>query len=82
MNSVWVGAVVTALLFTLVNMVYNKSHIRNMTLMGGYGHVMPGIAAFFVLPEPVERARVRLVQKEQSLRQYGLAGEPRQGLSG
>lgn len=41
--------IMTALLFTLVNMVYNKSHIRNMTLMGGYGHVMPGIAAFFVI---------------------------------
>jgi len=41
--------IMTALLFTLVNMVYDKSHVRDMTRMGGFGHVQPGIAAFFVL---------------------------------
>jgi len=41
--------IMTALLFTLVNMVYNKSHVRDMTRMGGYAHAMPGLAAFFVI---------------------------------
>ena len=30
--------IMTALLFTLVNMVYDKSHVRDMTAMGGFGH--------------------------------------------
>jgi len=41
--------IMTALLFTLVNMVYDKSHVRDMTRMGGFGHRMPGMAVFFVL---------------------------------
>jgi len=41
--------IMTALLFTLVNMVYDKSHVRDMTKMGGFGHRQPGIATFFVI---------------------------------
>jgi NADH-quinone oxidoreductase subunit M len=41
--------IMTALLFTLVNLVYDKSHTRDMTAMGGFGHRMPGMAAFFVI---------------------------------
>ena len=41
--------IMTALLFTLVNLVYQKSHTRDMTEMGGLAHGMPGLAAFFVL---------------------------------
>jgi NADH-quinone oxidoreductase subunit M len=41
--------IMTALLFTLVNLVYDKSHTRDMTAMGGFGHRMSGLAAFFVL---------------------------------
>jgi len=41
--------IMTALLFTLVNLVYHKSHLRDMTRMGGFGHRMPGLAVFFVL---------------------------------
>lgn len=41
--------IMTALLFTLVNMVYDKSHVRDMTRMGGFGHRQPGIATFFVI---------------------------------
>ncbi len=41
--------IMTALLFTLVNLVYGKSHVRDMTKMGGFGHRMPGMAAFFVI---------------------------------
>jgi len=41
--------IMTALLFTLVNLVYHKSHTRDMTAMGGFGHRMPGLALFFVL---------------------------------
>ena len=39
----------TALFFTLVNLVYNISHVRDMTKMGGFAHRMPGISAFFVI---------------------------------
>jgi NADH-quinone oxidoreductase subunit M len=39
----------TALLFTLVNLIYHKAHLRDMTAMGGYVHAMPGMAAFFVI---------------------------------
>jgi NADH-quinone oxidoreductase subunit M len=41
--------IMTALLFTLVNLVYDKSHTRDMTAMGGFGHRMPGLAVFFVI---------------------------------
>ncbi len=41
--------IMTALLFTLVNLVYAKAHNRNMTTMGGFGSRMPGLAAFFVI---------------------------------
>ena len=39
----------TALFFTLVNMIYHKAHVRDMTRMGGYAHAMPGLAVFFVI---------------------------------
>jgi NADH-quinone oxidoreductase subunit M len=41
--------IMTALFFTLVNLVYDISHVRDMTKMGGFAHRMPGIAAFFVI---------------------------------
>jgi NADH-quinone oxidoreductase subunit M len=41
--------IMTALFFTLVNLVYNISHVRDMTKMGGFAHRMPGIAVFFVI---------------------------------
>jgi NADH-quinone oxidoreductase subunit M len=41
--------IMTALFFTIVNLVYHKSHTRDMTAMGGFAHVMPGLATFFVL---------------------------------
>jgi len=41
--------IMTALLFTLVNMIYHKAHVRDMTLMGGFGARQPGLATFFVL---------------------------------
>jgi NADH-quinone oxidoreductase subunit M len=41
--------IMTALLFTLVNLVYAKAHNRNMTTMGGFGARMPGMATFFVI---------------------------------
>jgi NADH-quinone oxidoreductase subunit M len=41
--------IMTALLFTLVNLVYDKSHGRDMTVMGGFAHRMPGMATFFVI---------------------------------
>jgi len=41
--------IMTALLFTLVNLIYAKSHTRDMRQMGGFGHAMPGMAFFFVL---------------------------------
>ena len=39
----------TALFFALVNLVYNISHVRDMTKMGGFAHRMPGIGTFFVI---------------------------------
>jgi NADH-quinone oxidoreductase subunit M len=33
--------IMTALFFTLVNLVYNISHVRDMTAMGGFAHRMP-----------------------------------------
>ncbi len=41
--------IMTALLFTLVNLLYAKSHTRDMTEMGGLAQRMPGLATFFVL---------------------------------
>jgi NADH-quinone oxidoreductase subunit M len=41
--------IMTALLFTLVNMIYHKAHVRDMTRMGGFGARQPGLATFFVL---------------------------------
>jgi NADH-quinone oxidoreductase subunit M len=41
--------IMTALFFTLVNLVYAISHVRDMTKMGGFAHRMPGIASFFVI---------------------------------
>jgi NADH-quinone oxidoreductase subunit M len=41
--------IMTALLFTLVNLVYAKAHNRDMTKMGGFGARMPGMATFFVI---------------------------------
>jgi NADH-quinone oxidoreductase subunit M len=41
--------IMTALFFTIVNLVYHKSHTRDMTAMGGLAHAMPGLATFFVL---------------------------------
>ncbi len=41
--------IMTALFFTLVNLVYHKSHRRDMTTMGGFARSMPGIATFFVI---------------------------------
>jgi NADH-quinone oxidoreductase subunit M len=41
--------IMTGLLFTIVNLVYHKSHLRDMTRMGGYAHAMPGLACFFVI---------------------------------
>ena len=34
--------IMTALLFTLVNLVYDISHVRDMTRMGGFAHACPG----------------------------------------
>jgi NADH-quinone oxidoreductase subunit M len=34
--------IMTALFFTIVNLVYHKSHTRDMTAMGGLAHAMPG----------------------------------------
>jgi len=41
--------IMTALFFTIVNLVYHKSHTRDMTAMGGLAHAMPGLATFFVV---------------------------------
>ena len=41
--------IMTALFFTIVNLVYHKSHTRDMTAMGGFARGMPGLATFFVL---------------------------------
>jgi len=41
--------IMTALFFTLVNLVYDISHLRDMTRMGGFAHAMPALATFFVV---------------------------------
>ena len=41
--------IMTALFFTLVNLVYDISHLRDMTRMGGFAHAMPALATFFVI---------------------------------
>jgi NADH-quinone oxidoreductase subunit M len=41
--------IMTALLFTIVNLVYHKSHVRNMMQMGGFAQVMPGLAVAFTI---------------------------------
>lgn len=53
----WNGAVfqmfahgiMTGLLFALVGLVYERAHTRLIAQMGGFGAVMPGMAAFFTL---------------------------------
>ena len=53
----WNGAVyqmfahgiMTGLLFALVGLVYEKAHTRLIAKMGGFGTVMPGVAAFFTI---------------------------------
>jgi NADH-quinone oxidoreductase subunit M len=53
----WNGAVyqmfahgiMTGLFFALVGLVYERAHTRNVPSMGGFGKVMPGVAAFFTL---------------------------------
>ncbi len=41
--------VMTGLLFALVGLVYERAHTRWVPKMGGFGKIMPGIAAFFTL---------------------------------
>jgi NADH-quinone oxidoreductase subunit M len=41
--------IMTGLFFALVGLVYEKSHTREIGLMGGYGQPMPMIAAAFTL---------------------------------
>ena len=41
--------VMTALFFALVGLVYERAHTRAIRKMGGFGRVMPGVAAFFTL---------------------------------
>jgi NADH-quinone oxidoreductase subunit M len=41
--------IMTALLFTIVNLVYHKAHVRDMTRMGGFGRAMPGLATAFTV---------------------------------
>jgi NADH-quinone oxidoreductase subunit M len=53
----WNGAVfqmvahgiMTGLFFALVGLVYERAHTRTIAKMGGFGMVMPGVAAFFTL---------------------------------
>ena len=53
----WNGAVfqmvahgiMTGLFFALVGLVYERAHTRAIARMGGFGTVMPGVAAFFTL---------------------------------
>ncbi len=53
----WNGAVyqmfahgiMTGLFFALVGLVYEKAHTRAVPSMGGFGTVMPGVAAFFTI---------------------------------
>ena len=56
-STAWNGAifqmfahgVMTALLFSLVGLVYERAHTRVIATMGGFGTVMPGVATFFTL---------------------------------
>ncbi|HEY6560450.1 MAG TPA: NADH-quinone oxidoreductase subunit M [Polyangiaceae bacterium] len=41
--------VMTALLFAMVGLIYERAHTRAIAKMGGFGKVMPGIAAFFTI---------------------------------
>ena len=41
--------VMTALLFSLVGLVYERAHTRIIAKMGGFGTIMPGVATFFTL---------------------------------
>lgn len=41
--------VMTALFFALVGLVYEKAHSRDITKMGGFGTMMPGIATAFTI---------------------------------
>jgi NADH-quinone oxidoreductase subunit M len=41
--------VMTGLFFALVGLVYEKAHSRDIPKMGGFGRVMPGIAAAFTV---------------------------------
>jgi NADH-quinone oxidoreductase subunit M len=41
--------VMTGLFFALVGLVYERAHTRAIRKMGGFGRVMPGVAAFFTL---------------------------------
>src|SRR5689334_19948736 len=41
--------VMTGLFFALVGLVYEKAHSREIFRMGGFGHVMPGIATAFTI---------------------------------
>ncbi len=41
--------VMTGLFFALVGLVYEKAHSREIGKMGGFGRVMPGIAAAFTI---------------------------------
>jgi NADH-quinone oxidoreductase subunit M len=41
--------IMTGLFFALVGLVYEKSHTRDISKMGGFGRRMPGVAAAFTL---------------------------------
>ncbi|HEX5041617.1 MAG TPA: NADH-quinone oxidoreductase subunit M [Candidatus Polarisedimenticolaceae bacterium] len=41
--------IMTAMLFTLVNLLYAKTHTRDLREMGGLAAATPGLAVFFVL---------------------------------
>lgn len=41
--------IMTALFFTIVNLVYHKAHLRDMTKMGGFARAMPGLATAFAV---------------------------------
>jgi NADH-quinone oxidoreductase subunit M len=41
--------VMTGLFFALVGLIYGRAHSRYVPGMGGFGTVMPGVAAFFTL---------------------------------
>jgi len=41
--------VMTGLFFALVGLIYEKAHTRWVPKMGGFGKVMPGVAAFFTV---------------------------------